>query len=75
MQAIAQPYQISSNAQEITIKLNRTLITQDELEHFLDYLFIKSIQQKSQLTEPSANELVKEINSAVWKKTKGLFVQ
>ncbi len=75
MQAIAQPYQISSNAQEITIKLNRTLITQDELEQFLDYLFIKSIQQKSQLTESSANELVKEINSAVWKKTKGLFVQ
>jgi hypothetical protein len=51
MLAIAQPYQISSNNQEVTIKLNRSLIEQDKLEQFLDYLFIKSIQQKSQLTE------------------------
>lgn len=73
MLAIAQPYQISSNNQEVTIKLNRSLIEQDKLEQFLDYLFIKSIQQKSQLTEQSANELTREIDNAVWEKQKGLF--
>ncbi len=73
MQAIAQPYQISSNNQEVTIKLNRSLIEQDKLEQFLDYLFIKSIQQKSQLSEEMANELINEIDNAIWEKQKGLF--
>ena len=70
---IAQPYQINSNNQEITIKVNRSLIEQDKLEQFLDYLFIKSIQQKSQLTEQTASELINEIDNAVWEKQKGLF--
>jgi hypothetical protein len=73
MLAIAQPYQISSNNQEVTIKLNRSLIEQDKLEQFLDYLFIKSIQQKSQLSEEMANELINEIDNAIWEKQKGLF--
>jgi hypothetical protein len=70
---LAQPYQISSNNQEVTIKLNRSLIEQDKLEQFLDYLFIKSIQQKSQLTEQTASELINEIDNAIWEKQKGLF--
>ena len=73
MLAIAQPYQISSNNQEVTIKLNRSLIEQDKLEQFLDYLFIKSIQQKSQLSEEMANELINEIDNSIWEKQKGLF--
>jgi hypothetical protein len=73
MLTLAQPYQISSNNQEVTIKLNRSLIDQDKLEQFLDYLFIKSIQQKSQLTEQIANELMNEIDNAIWEKQKGLF--
>jgi hypothetical protein len=51
MLAIAQPYQISSNNQEVTINTIAPLIERDKLEQFLDYLFIKSIQQKSQLTK------------------------
>lgn len=73
MLTLAQPYQISSNNQEVTIKLNRSLIEQDKLEQFLDYLFIKSLQQKSQLTEQTANELITEIDNAVWEKQKALF--
>jgi hypothetical protein len=68
-----QPYQITSSNQEIIITLNRSLIEQEKLEQFLDYLFIKSVQQKSKLSEESANELINEIDNGVWEKQKGLF--
>jgi hypothetical protein len=68
-----QPYQITTSNQEVVIKLNRALIEQEKLEQFLDYLFMKSIQQKSQLSEESANQLISEIDKALWEKQKGLF--
>jgi hypothetical protein len=68
-----QPYQISTSKQEVVITLNRSLIEQDKLEQFLDYLTIKAIQQKSQLSEESANQLISEIDKAMWEKQKGLF--
>lgn len=68
-----EPYQITCDSQEVTIKLNRNLIEQEKLEQFLDYLTIKAIQQKSVLSESLADELISEINHAVWEKQKGLF--
>lgn len=68
-----QPYQITTSNQEVVIKLNRSLIEQEKLEQFLDYLFMKSIQQKSQLSEESANQLISEIDKTLWEKQKGLF--
>ena len=68
-----QPYQITTSKQEVVITLNRSLIEQDKLEQFLDYLTIKAIQQKSQLSEESANQLISEVDKAVWEKQKGLF--
>ena len=68
-----QPYQISTSKQEVVITLNRSLIEQDKLEQFLDYLTIKAIQQKSQLSEESANQLISEVDKAMWEKQKGLF--
>jgi hypothetical protein len=68
-----QPYQITTSKQEVVITLNRSLIEQDKLEQFLDYLTIKAIKQKSQLSEESANQLISEVDKAVWEKQKGLF--
>ena len=68
-----QPYQITTSKQEVVITLNRSLIEQDNLEQFLDYLTIKAIQQKSQLSKESANQLISEIDKATWEKQKGLF--
>ena len=68
-----QPYQISTTNQEVVITLNRSLIEQEKLEQFLDYLTIKAIQQKSQLTEESANQLISEIDKSLWEKQKGFF--
>jgi hypothetical protein len=68
-----QPYQITTSKQEVVITLNRSLIEQDKLEQFLDYLTIKAIQQKSRLSEESANQLISEVDKAVWEKQKGLF--
>lgn len=68
-----QPYQITTSNQEVVITLNRSLIEQDKLEQFLDYLTIKAIQQKSQLSEETANQLISEIDNTLWGKQKGLF--
>ncbi len=68
-------YEITSSHQEITIKLNRSLIEQEKLAQFLDYISIKSMQQKSQLSKQSASALINEIDNAVWAKQKGLFEQ
>lgn len=57
-----EPYQITCDSQEVTIKLNRNLIEQEKLEQFLDYLTIKAIQQKSVLSESLADELITEVN-------------
>ena len=53
LMSIVQPYQIKTNNQEVVITLNRSLIEPKKLEQFLDYLSIKSIQQKSLLSEDS----------------------
>ena len=52
-----QPYQITTTNQEVVITLKRSLIEQEKLEQFLDYLTIKAIRQKSRLTEESANRV------------------
>jgi hypothetical protein len=71
--ATMQPYQITTSNQEVVITLNRSLIEQEKLEQFLDYLTIKAIQQKSQLSEESASQLISEIDKVIWEKQKGLF--
>ena len=73
--ATLQPYQINTSNKEVVITLNRSLIEQDKLEQFLDYLTIKAIQQKSQLSEESASQLIGGIDELLWEKQKGLFEQ
>jgi len=68
-----QPYEIISNNQEMIVKLNRSLIEQEKLERLLDYLFIKSLQQKSRLSENDADQLIDKIDNAVRKRQKDLF--
>ena len=71
--SITQAYELSSTNQEITLKINKSLIEQEQLERLLDYLFIKNIQQKSQLSENDAGELINEIKQNCWEKQKHLF--
>ncbi len=68
-----QAYQITTTKQEVVITFKRSLIEQEKLEQFLDYLTIKAIQQKSRLSEESANRLIGEIDKSLWEKKKGLF--
>ncbi len=75
LMSTVQPYQIKTNNQEVVITLNRSLIEPKKLEQFLDYLSIKSIQQKSLLSEDSANALISEIDKSIWEKQKNLFEQ
>jgi hypothetical protein len=68
-----QPYQITTTNQEVVITSKRPLIEQEKLEQFLDYLTIKAIQQKSRLSEESANRLISEIDKSLLEKQKGFF--
>lgn len=68
-----QAYHITTTNQEVVITLNRSLIKQENLEQFSDYMTIKAIQQKSRLFEESVNELIGEIDKPVWEKQKSLF--
>jgi plasmid maintenance system antidote protein VapI len=61
-------YNVTINDQEIIIKLNRELIDQETLNNLLDYLKLKSIRNKSKLTEDSAQQLSDEIDTKMWQK-------
>ena len=63
-------YDLSADEQTITIKINKASFDYQELTQLLNYLELKSISQRSQLTEEVAAELANEIDSTVWSKLK-----
>ncbi|NET59723.1 MAG: hypothetical protein F6K47_27310 [Symploca sp. SIO2E6] len=63
-------YDLSVDEQTITIKIDKTGFDYQELTQLLNYLELKSISQRSQLTEQAAAELANEIDSTVWSKVK-----
>jgi hypothetical protein len=67
-------YQINIEKREIVVRFQRHMIDEETLGRFLDYLEFESIRKRSQLTEKQAAELAKEIDVAVWKKLKPIFI-
>ncbi|NEQ04756.1 MULTISPECIES: hypothetical protein [unclassified Moorena] len=63
-------YNLSVDDQTIIIKIDKTAIDYQQLTQLLNYLELKSISQRSQLTEEVAAELANEIDSTVWSKVK-----
>ena len=63
-------YNLSVDDQTIIIKIDKTAIDYQQLTQLLNYLELKSISQRSQLTEEVAAELADEIDSTVWSKVK-----
>ncbi|AOY80716.1 MULTISPECIES: hypothetical protein [Moorena] len=59
-------YNLSVDDQTIIIKIDKTAIDYQQLTQLLNYLELKSISQRSQLTEEVAAELADEIDSTVW---------
>lgn len=63
-------YNLSVDEQNIIIKIDKKAIDYQQLTQLLNYLELKSISQRSQLTEEVAAELANEIDSTVWSKVK-----
>jgi len=63
-------YDLSVDDQTIIIKIDKTAVDYQQLTQLLNYLELKSISQRSQLTEEVAAELADEIDSTVWSKVK-----
>ena len=63
-------YDLSVDEQTIIIKIDKAGVDYQELTQLLNYLELKSISQRSQLTEEAAAELANEIDSTVWSKVK-----
>ncbi len=67
-------YQVNVENREVIVRFQRDMIDEETLGRFLDYLELESIRKRSNLTEKQAAELAKEIDAAVWKKLKPLYI-
>jgi hypothetical protein len=67
-------YQVNVKNREIVVRFQRDMIDEETLGSFLDYLELESIRKRSKLTKKQAAQLAKEIDAAVWKKLKPLYI-
>ncbi|HMB94054.1 MAG TPA: hypothetical protein VKP65_24610 [Rhodothermales bacterium] len=66
-------YQISTEQDDIVIRLSKADTDEASLMKLLDYLELESIRRRSQLTEEDAALLAQEIKGQAWQQVKHLF--
>jgi hypothetical protein len=66
-------YQISTEQDDIVIRLSKADTDEASLMKLLDYLELESIRRRSQLTEEDAALLSQEIKGRAWQQVKHLF--
>ncbi|MDB9519178.1 hypothetical protein PN466_19725 [Roseofilum reptotaenium CS-1145] len=59
-------YEITLENEDIVVKIDRNLISQDRMTKFLDYLELEIIRNRSQLYETDAENLSEQINRDIW---------
>jgi hypothetical protein len=67
-------YQITTDQDNIFIRLPRELADAEELAALLDCLELEAIRRRSQLTPKDARHLAQDIKKAAWQQVKHLFV-
>ncbi len=68
-------YQISSDQDDIVIRLSRRFINEQELTKLLDYLELEAIRRRSKLLPEDADVLAGEVQQGAWQQVKHLFVE
>ncbi len=68
-------YQIAIERETVVVRFQRDTIDETALAKFLDYIELKSIRKRSQLSENQAAALADEIDRAVWNTLKSMFRQ
>ncbi|MDJ1184723.1 hypothetical protein [Roseofilum casamattae] len=66
-------YEITLDNEDIIVKIDRNLISQDRVTKFLDYLELESVRKRSQLTAEDAESLAEEVNRNVWSNLQDKF--
>ncbi len=66
-------YEVTSDQDNIVIRLPRQSTDPEMLMKFLDYLELESIRRRSQLTEEGAEDLASSVKRGAWEQVKHLF--
>ena len=66
-------YEITTDREDIVIRISRQATNRDSLMKLLDYLELEAIRSQSQLTEDSAKSLARDIKQSAWLQVKHLF--
>ena len=66
-------YEITTDREDIVIRISRQATNRDSLMKLLDYLELEAIRSQSQLTEDSAKSLAGDIEQSTWLQVKHLF--
>jgi hypothetical protein len=66
-------YQITTDQDDIVIRLPRASADQEALSKLLDYLELESIGRQSQLSEPGAEQIATSMKKESWSQVRHLF--
>lgn len=67
-------YQITTDQDNIIIRLPRELADAEELAVLLDYLELEAICRRSRLTPKEARHLAQDVKKGAWQQVKHLFI-
>lgn len=67
---MTQAYTLSKENNNIVIKVNQNLLSEEKLTKLLDYLTLENIRNISQLSQEQADKLADEIDQNIWKSLK-----
>jgi hypothetical protein len=59
-------YNLTKENQEIVVRLNQEIFTEEKLIKFLEYLILEKIGASSQLNQEQAQQLADEIDAKIW---------
>ncbi len=62
------PYSVTVQDDDYVVRIDRHLLTRDDLSSLLDYFLLRSITQKSQASQEEIDALADEVDRAVVKK-------
>ena len=61
------PYSVTVQDDDYVVRIDRHLLTRDDLSSLLDYFLLRSITQKSQASQEEIDALADEVDRAVVK--------
>ncbi len=59
-------YNLTKENQEIVVRLNQDIFTEEKLTKFLEYIMLENISASSKLNEEQAQQFADEIDTTVW---------